>query len=120
MVRFLFRTRVHASAQPSEPTPSPHHIPHLKPAPARAHASTASPDRLPFVRMLTAHALLAPRRSMLDAILVLCNDFWLFGYLLFELRILVPSIFESLSFVWSVLRPCANSRLLCLVPEGAI
>ena len=89
MVRFLFRTRVHASAQPSEPTPSPHYIPHLKPAPARAHASTASPDRLPFVRMLTTHALLAPRRSMLDAILALHNGLGLCGHLFFELRMLV-------------------------------
>ena len=93
MVRFLFRTRVHASAQPSEPTPSPHHIPHLKPAPARAHASTASPDRLPFVRVLTVHALLARCRSMLDEIFEPCNGFWLCGHLLFKLRMPVPPTF---------------------------
>ena len=93
MVRFLFRTRVHASPQPSEPIPSPHHIPHLKPAPACVHASTASPDRLPCVRLLTVHALLARRRSMLDEIFEPCNVFWLCGHLLFKLRMPVPPHF---------------------------
>ena len=120
MVRFLFRTRVHASAQPSEPIPSPHHIPHLKPAPARVHASTASRDRLPFVRMLTVHALLMRRRSMLDEFLEPCNDFWLYGCLDFELRTIVPLFFCRVPAVRSAMRPFAKTRFRCLVPGWPI